>query len=158
MDFHINLFIFCHSNLRLIHIFVLQKFIVKSVYIFIENNYINIFIFKLLMYNQSQILDLKSFMVCFRCPKKKHFEKIRIVTQKVNHFNGPSPWWFTLSLSSSIISLCILSTRVFFIKFFCFFGKFTFCCLFALERLLFFLFSSTRFIVVSLHKLNTKQH
>jgi hypothetical protein len=30
--------------------------------------------------------------------------------------------------------------------------------LFALERLLFFLFSSTRFIVVSLHNLNTKQH
>jgi hypothetical protein len=75
----------------LVHIFVLQRIIVKSGCIFIENNYINIFIIKLLMYNQLQILDFISFIIRYKCPKKGHCTKMGIVTPKVSHFNVHSP-------------------------------------------------------------------
>jgi hypothetical protein len=87
-----NLFIFYHCNLRPIHIFVLQKSIVKSECTFIEKNYIGIFIIKLLMYNQFQILNLISFIICYKCPKKGHFLKMGTMTQKINHLNVHSPW------------------------------------------------------------------
>jgi len=60
--------------------------------------------------------------------------------------------WFTLSLSF----LCILSTRLILLRF-CFLGKLTYL-LFIYNRKLSPLFTSTEFIVVSLHNLNTKQH
>jgi len=75
----------------LVHIFVLQKFIVKSGCIFIEKNYINIFIIKLLMYNRFQILDFISFIIHYKCPKKRHCTKMGTVTPKVIHFNVHSP-------------------------------------------------------------------
>jgi hypothetical protein len=96
----------------LVHIFVLQKFIVKSGHIFIEKNYINIFKFKLLMYNQFQILDFISFIICYKCPKKGHSTKMGIVTPKVSHFlHSPLTWplLFLLKLSWMAINIYIFS-------------------------------------------------
>jgi len=55
--------------------------------VFLLKNYIGIFIIKLLMYNQFQILNLISFIICYKCPKKGHFAKMAILTQKMSHFN-----------------------------------------------------------------------
>jgi hypothetical protein len=57
----------------------------------LKNNYISIFIIKLLMYNQFQILNLISFIIHYRCPKKGHFTKVGIVIQKVRHLSVHSP-------------------------------------------------------------------
>jgi len=91
---------------RLVHIFVLQKFIVKCWCTFIEKNYIGIFIIRLLLYNQFQIFNLISFIICYRCPKKEHFAKVDIVMQKMNHLNVHSPnliffssWTFTFEIN-----------------------------------------------------------
>jgi len=43
------------------------------------------------MYNQFQILNLISFIVHYRCPKKGHFAKMGNVTQKVSHLRVHSP-------------------------------------------------------------------
>jgi hypothetical protein len=43
------------------------------------------------MYNQFQILDLISFIIHYRCPKKGHFAKMGIVGQKVSHLSVHSP-------------------------------------------------------------------
>jgi len=47
--------------------------------------YIGIFMIKLVMYNQIQILNLISFIICYKCPKKGNFAKIGTVTQKMSH-------------------------------------------------------------------------
>jgi hypothetical protein len=86
----------------LVHICVLQKFIVKSGCIFIEKNYKNIFKIKLLMYNQFQIFDFISFIICYKYPKKGHSTKFGIMTPKVSHFvHSPLTWplLFLLKLS-----------------------------------------------------------
>jgi hypothetical protein len=73
-------------------IFVLQKSIVKSGCTFIEKNYIlAIFIIKLLMYNQFQILNLISFIIHYRCPKRGYFAKMGNETQKMSHLSVHSP-------------------------------------------------------------------
>jgi hypothetical protein len=56
-------------------------------------NYIHIFVIRLLIYNQFQIFNLISFIICYRCPKKGHFAKLGIVIQKVNHLSMHSPYF-----------------------------------------------------------------
>jgi hypothetical protein len=43
------------------------------------------------MYNQFQNFNLISFIVHYTCPKKGHFTKMGIVTQKVSHLSVHSP-------------------------------------------------------------------
>jgi hypothetical protein len=43
------------------------------------------------MYNSLQILNLISFIIHYRCPKKGHFEEMNIMTQKVSLLNVHSP-------------------------------------------------------------------
>jgi hypothetical protein len=74
-----SIFLYFKSPLWIVGVFLLK------------NNYIGIFIIKLLMYNQFQILNLISFIIRYRCPKKGHFSKMGIVIQKVNHLNVHSP-------------------------------------------------------------------
>jgi len=58
----------------------------------LKNNYIlGIFIIKLLMYNQFQILNLISFIIRYRCSKRRHSTKMGNVTQKMSHLNVHSP-------------------------------------------------------------------
>jgi hypothetical protein len=91
MEFDVNLFIFYDSSLLINPYFYTSKFNVKSGCTFIEKYYIGIFIIKSLMYNQFQKKRLVSFIVCYRCPKKRNFAKMGIVTQKVIHLNVHSP-------------------------------------------------------------------
>jgi len=63
----------------------------KSGCTFIENNYIGIFIIKLLMYNQLQIPNLIIFILCYKCQKKGHSTKMGIMIQKVSHLNVHHP-------------------------------------------------------------------
>jgi len=56
-------------------------------------------------------------------------------------------WQFTSSLSSLTISLCILSTRFFWLRFFCFLGKFAYL-LFVCIRKLFFSFQLDSLLLV----------
>jgi hypothetical protein len=44
-----------------------------------------------LMYNQFQILNLISFIIHYKCPKKGHFAKMGTMIQKVSHHNVHSP-------------------------------------------------------------------
>jgi hypothetical protein len=43
------------------------------------------------MYNQFQILNLISFIICYRCPERGHFEKIGNAIQKMSHLSVHSP-------------------------------------------------------------------
>ncbi len=57
----------------------------------LKNIYIHIFVIRLLIYNQFQILNLINFIICYMCPKKEHFAKMGIAIQKVNHLSVHSP-------------------------------------------------------------------
>ncbi len=57
----------------------------------LKNNYIGVFIIKLLMYNQFQILNLISFIDRYKCPKKMHSTKMGTMIQKMNHLSVHSP-------------------------------------------------------------------
>ncbi len=45
------------------------------------------------MYNQFQIFNLISFIICYKCQKKRHFAKMCTMIQKMNHFDVHSPYW-----------------------------------------------------------------
>jgi hypothetical protein len=58
------------------------------------------------MYNQFQIFNVISFIICYRCAKKGHFIKVDIVMQKMSHLNVHSPnlnffssWTFTFEIN-----------------------------------------------------------
>jgi hypothetical protein len=83
-----NLLIFYHYLVyRQVHIFVIQKSIVKSGCIFIFKNYIGIFIVKLFIYNQFKNFNFQFFIIHYKCPKKKNSAKMGIVIQNVTHFS-----------------------------------------------------------------------
>jgi hypothetical protein len=99
MEFNMNIFILYHSNLSTNPYFCTSKVhCEKWVYFYFKNNYIDIFIIKLLMYNQFQILNLINF-ICYRCPKKGNCAKIGTMTQKVSHLSVHSPFHVRLSYS-----------------------------------------------------------
>jgi hypothetical protein len=85
MEFNINLFIFLPFQSIDQSIFLYFKSPLWKVSVLLLK------IIKLLMYNQFQILNLISFIICYRCPKKRHFTKMCIMTQKVSHLNVHSP-------------------------------------------------------------------
>jgi len=64
----------------------------KVYVLLLKNNYIGILIIKLWMHNQFQFLNLISFIICYRCPKKYHFAKMGTMTQKMNHLNVHSTY------------------------------------------------------------------
>jgi len=102
-------FIFHHSNLSTNPYFcTLTVHCEKWVYFYWKNNYISIFIIKLLMFNQFQILNLISFIIHYRRPKKGHSTKVGIVTQKVKHFSvhSPSNLFWPLWLSFHKLVFC----------------------------------------------------
>jgi hypothetical protein len=84
--------------------------IVKSGCTFIENNYISIFIIKLI-YNQFQNFNLISFIIHYRHPKKGHSTKVGTVIQKVRHLSvhSPSNPLWPLWLSFHKLMLCALT-------------------------------------------------
>jgi hypothetical protein len=43
------------------------------------------------MYNQFQILNLISFIICYRCSKKGHFVEMGTMIQKVSQLSVHSP-------------------------------------------------------------------
>jgi len=57
----------------------------------LKNNYINIFIINLLIYNQFQILNLISFYYLLKVSKERAFCKIGIMIQKMSHLSVHSP-------------------------------------------------------------------
>ncbi len=75
MEFNTNLFIFYHSSLSTSPCFLYFKNSLWKVGVFLlKNNYTYIFIIKLLMYNYFEILNLISFIIHYRCPKKGHLQ------------------------------------------------------------------------------------
>jgi hypothetical protein len=43
------------------------------------------------MYNQFQILNLISFIICYRCSHKRHFVEMGIMIKKVSQLSVHSP-------------------------------------------------------------------
>jgi hypothetical protein len=84
-DFHIKVY-----HLMLHHILSHYKFGMEfNMNLFFST--INNLIIIGLMYNQFQILNLISFIINYKCPKKGHFAKMGTVIQKVSHHNVHSP-------------------------------------------------------------------